>query len=585
MNILKYLKIILFIEIIVLIFNVVFALRDYRDLWSLDGVAVTFFLMIFTYSIYFVKENDVRWILFFGLITRAMWGFIPVFKYIWFPGHAIDQHSHYRLSLDIFNLFYIPEGRPYSNTPLAHILTSMYSSILDIPLYNSFKIMPILFWFSYPLLIYLFVHKFNLTNDTKINKYILWLSFIPFKAVQSYIFVGRLFGTMVSLFVMYQIFKTSEHHERRDLFLTIFFFIILIGNHMMSSLFFMSFLFALFIVYGISHNIKRIKKVLPKVLPSTTFFFLIIIINISWLFYYGPYLSGKITELILGYAIRMFSSVEFGGTTIPTRAFQISILDLGRIILLSEAVNIMILGLSFLAMLIILWNSKKYNKYNHFLNVFLIVIYMYIIIGFGLNIGEGWLNRMVSYIVALFPLLSIPLLTFFKKRFDRLNVIMIIGILIFSIVGFYSPQEIVPRANAYSPDLPSDDYLLQIGSVNTIYQREMIFWARDNLPNTSRIASDELTRHQIISLTDINYSYPRLAWFYPFETLLGGNVTERFYTHFLSHQHGKSGLFIEKAEIRTKNLISEAMIKSSIVYYNGFSFILTEPFMFNTTGD
>ncbi len=80
----------------ILLFNVAYVARDYQDPWTLEGVAGSFFLMIATFSIYMVVETDVRWMLFFGLLTRAMWGIVPVFKYFWIPGHAIDQHFHYR---------------------------------------------------------------------------------------------------------------------------------------------------------------------------------------------------------------------------------------------------------------------------------------------------------------------------------------------------------------------------------------------------------------------------------------------------------------------------------------------------------
>jgi len=86
-----------------------------------------------------------------------------------------------------------------------------------------------------------------------------------------------------------------------------------------------------------------------------------------------------------------------------------------------------------------------------------------------------------------------------------------------------------------------------------------------------RIACDLVTREQIKGLTDFSFSVAYITGYYP----LDKSQLEKRYDYFLIHLPGASGPFKEQAEMRTRDLILEAIYNSSVIYTNGESYALT----------
>ena len=95
-------------------------------------------------------------------------------------------------------------------------------------------------------------------------------------------------------------------------------------------------------------------------------------------------------------------------------------------------------------------------------------------------------------------------------------------------------------------------------------------------PDTHLFALDLVTGNQMVGLTDLDFVVEHIGWenYYP----LDKSKLERKYDCFLIHLPGISGGLWERAEIRTRHVILEAIYDSSIVYTNGESYILTYNF-------
>jgi hypothetical protein len=128
----------------------------------------------------------------------------------------------------------------------------------------------------------------------------------------------------------------------------------------------------------------------------------------------------------------------------------------------------------------------------------------------------------------------------------------------------------MPAASSL-PDrnLPDNEPLRYVNIVNTVYQREMIKFAEVHFAPGTRIAADQTTSRQLLSLTSFNFSRS-FVYYYPL------NPNDAFvpYDLFLIHLPGKGGAFGDPAELATKDVILSSIYQSDILYTNGESYIL-----------
>jgi hypothetical protein len=160
-------------------------------------------------------------------------------------------------------------------------------------------------------------------------------------------------------------------------------------------------------------------------------------------------------------------------------------------------------------------------------------------------------------------------------RTKRKKLLSFLAIPILAVVCIVTPlefnfQPIVSPASTISSSLPSNEPILYVGQVNSIYQRKLVSFAETYIKGV--IATDDVTRSQIIGLTSISFSQTHIAYFYP----LDPNSTETAYDYFLIHLPGKSGGFHEEAEIRNRRLIVGTMdsLRYDICYSNAESYAL-----------
>ena len=90
----------------------------------------------------------------------------------------------------------------------------------------------------------------------------------------------------------------------------------------------------------------------------------------------------------------------------------------------------------------------------------------------------------------------------------RLRSAVVVSLLVLTMVlapiEFYRCQPIISPANVISRNLPTDEPIVYLVQVNSIYQREMIGFAEDYVRGS--IACDGVTRNQIIGLTKNDFS-------------------------------------------------------------------------------
>ena len=256
------------------------------------------------------------------------------------------------------------------------------------------------------------------------------------------------------------------------------------------------------------------------------------------------------------------------GGFIPPRFFELARTDmLGAIktILVFNGADAFLLLMTLGGLMVLLKKRKQVSNTAKFLFLISGLMLSFIPFGFLLKVGGFRVLHLAS---PFFPIFCGIFTLYAGKKRMWLRAVIFSSIILLATLQLYHCQPLIPPANILSKDLPTSEPIVYATGVNSIYQRQMIEFARDYVGG--RIACDGVTRNQITGLTEFDFSNAHLARYYP----LDKNQPERTYDCFLIHVPGISGGFGEQAEIRTRDLIIEAIYNSSIIYTNGESYIL-----------
>jgi len=220
---------------------------------------------------------------------------------------------------------------------------------------------------------------------------------------------------------------------------------------------------------------------------------------------------------------------------------------------------------------VLLRMRKQLNDVSKFLTVLFGVASSSIPILLLLRVG-GF--RTLGFARLLFPIFSAIFILSLSKRRAWMRAVILVPMILLGTLQFYKCQPLIPSANVLFPGLPANEPIVYVNLVNSVYQRQMINFAKDHA--TGHFALDLVTGNQIVGLTDLDFVLEHIGWviYYP----LGKNDSERKYDCFLIHLPGISGGLYERTEMRTRHVILEAIYDSSITYTNGESYILTYNF-------
>ena len=562
MDISRLLKLVLIIEIIVLLGNAVAISRDYQDSWILEGLEIPFMLFVATYALAFFSEKRISWMIALAVIGRCVFLLIPNLKYVWFQGIWIDQHVQYGLANHVYNEGYIATQGPfgvsvYGSTPLIHLTFAIFSIVLNMPVVDSVKYIPVFLSPIYPLLTYVIMKNLKFLQGTTVLKYALFISSIPISSV-NYIVAGAQFGVLLAFLILTSLVMLLQKNDRRHWYIFIFFIFVLAATHSSSSVLLTIFLLTITLLQKISYF--RLKSYLQ--VPAV---FAVTLICGAWLMFPGEFTYEKIVRVIF---VGAPAGTTPAGGYIPSRFFELVRVDmLGAVksFLVFNGADAFLLLLTLGGLMVVLKMRKQVSNTSKFLFLICGLMLSFIPIGFLLKVGGFRVLHLAS---PLFPIFSGIFILYVSKRRVWVRAVIFSSIILLATLQLYSCQPLIPSANILSKDLPTSEPIVYVTDVNSIYQRRMIEFARDHVGG--RIACDRVTRNQITGLTEFDFSVAHLAGYYP----LDKNQPERTYDCFLIHLPGASGAFGEQAEMRTRNLILEAIYNSSIVYTNGESYIL-----------
>ena len=245
------LKIALFVSAAFLLCNAVLLNRDYQDSWILAGLEAPFAIFVVVLLLNFFTEKKVSWLMAFAIVGHAVFLLVPNLKYVWFQGIWVDQHQQYALAS-----YVVQNGRiattgsffvsVYGATPLYHLLLSVFSIFLNVPVVDAMKYVPVLTSPLYPLLIYGIMKKLKMPGGPTGLRYVLLFS--AFLTIPIYTISGTDFGTLFVLIALYLAITLIECDDKRFVGLYVFSVIILSMAHNASSILFAVFILCLWVL-------------------------------------------------------------------------------------------------------------------------------------------------------------------------------------------------------------------------------------------------------------------------------------------------------------------------------------------------
>lgn len=557
--------------------------RNYQDVWILDGIAVpTAIFVCFSIVVEMLIQENKKLVIFAACFLFAM-SLIPALKYQLFTG-CFDSPGHFRFTNEIVSLGNVPETEFYSESyggnPGMHILMSCVSIVSGISVNDVFKFVIPAVLSTVPLLIY-FITK-DLSSDT-IQRYTIIASGFP--VITAYVVFGTNLA-MIPYLLLVAIFLRRILIKRYQSEFWLLFVILSLGliiSHGVTAL------FAAFLLMGAPLILKCLEMTRTKTsmllsrFPASTSIappLLYVVLLAAW----WTNISIFNLETLAGYVWMLFTG-ETAIALIPVRFYQIPLFAQLQVLTVFHLGDFVMGALSLFGLFILHRKFRRKEFSNETQSIYLLLT---ILLGIGVSFlsfqfasGFGALqySRLVAYVMPLcVPLAGLTLwqLKGFlghisSKVVRNMAFALFLFVLIFMcLIQFFPYQPLIPKADVLSKDLPENEYIIDLGRINTVYQKEMISFAERHSSN-ARITSDKVTMAQMYGFSNHSF-FSRHTWHSP---LIPNQDKDLLWDLFLLHT-SKAGPFQEKVEYRTNEKIENHRFKAgNTIYDNGESFIIS----------
>jgi hypothetical protein len=557
-------RVFLISAIAVLICNVLAISRDYQDSWVLEGLEIPFLLFAVALALTFFSEKRISALVVIAIVSRIVFLLIPNLKYVWFQGVYIDQHQQYNLASYVVATGRILPGPIsasftfYALSPLLHLLFSIFSIVLNVPVVNSMKYVPVLFSPIYPLITYAIMKKMELTQESSITKYALFLSGIPI-ARSDYIIGGITFGILLAFIILFLLVAILRKNDRRYWFVCLIFVIALAAAHSATSIILTGLLLLIL-------TLKRVPYFRSKSYLRASVVLTVALVSLTWLMFQA-YFNFEII-------VRAFSAMVPTGTTPPSDYIPSTFFQLARVEPLAAAetflvffgTHLFLLILALAGLAIMSKMSKTLNNASSFLMFLLVLTVAIIILGVFIRLGP---TRALPFDELLFPIFCGTAVFYLGRKRKWIRALLFASIMLLATVQFYGCQPLIPPANLIYAGLPASVPIGYVNNVNSIFQRRVVSFALSHVV-VGVVASDPTTYNQMLGVADFSFMSLHFINYYPIDT----QEPQQRYDLLIIHVPGKAGILEEKANLRTPDLILQTVYNSDVVYTNGESYML-----------
>jgi hypothetical protein len=577
-------KLLLIFSVVEVLFflSVLSNLRGYQDLWLLQDIYIPTIAYVITFIIVSLNLDDNRALVFVCAAFLITLNVIPAIKYQFFVG-TFDSAAHYGFANQILQTGHVSTTAFYSDQyadfPGMHLFLSFISLILGINLVGAVKLLTSIIYGSIPFFFY-FVS--NRIHDKRLQKYIIISSGLPVTAM-SYNLGGAEFATPIFVAFLCVLLRRNSTNPKNKSYtaVLVLLFVGLLFSHAVTSLsltLFLGLMLFILILFGL---LKRSRFCYTYFINTIGLFIIMASMLIAWF----SLKANSIFDLFVTVFQSYLSSKVDAAAAVPSTFFRMPLVNQISVLTLYHARDAVVLLLSILGVIIlfkVLLSKNRHLSRNLFFPLLCLLTAILLLLGFDYVTGRTEYVRFIYYALALSPFLMglsfLGLEKYLNKivhlKFVRLILLFAIlfSVLSISIIQVFPYQPLMPTANVVSKTLPSDEYLFDVGDINTIYQVDMINFASNHSPGSLRVTSDLSTMWQIAGFASENFSNQHVGYS-PLQTNLT-NVGVKW-DIFLTHYDGKAGSLNEFIENRTRTVLDEIKQNSgSVIYDNGESFII-----------
>jgi len=309
---------------------------------------------------------------------------IPNIKYFFFLGRSIDQNLQYSLASTVIETGKIAKltdyfgltTQYYTEVPFLHLSMGIHSIISNIPLYQVYKYLPILWNISYPLVTYIICKETKIYNNNDLFKFAMFISSIPISSSSTYIVTGTFFVSIITYFYSSQIIKSIGNSKINIKTISLF-ILFITGSILSHSIYTLHFL----VLITASIAILKIMKYLSQISIFSQLVFTAFLLNGVWIAFQSLPLQMFVTFL-------KARGVE---KVLPSTLFSLgreNIVSTISVFILIYGTDIIISGFILFSLIFLYRNDdlrKKYTNIIPFLMAFTILTWTLTVVGLGVG--------------------------------------------------------------------------------------------------------------------------------------------------------------------------------------------------------
>jgi hypothetical protein len=555
--------------------------RNYQDSWILADIFWPFLVCLLLYVWVVATEPDNRVITALSAWTVYLANIIPGLKYTQPYGNALDDAVHYLVTKSLMTTGRsIAADEVYSSIPGMHGWLASLGLTAGISVADVIKFGLPLIGITVPLMTYWLSRRANLPAGP--TRYAIALA--PLAAYTLYEPFAAGF-TVPPLVLFLGVLLLRQHYDRRGGNRLLYTVIVLLGVvqlviwHSTTPMLLPVILVALSLTPVL---VKLVNRQEGSWRPWSGFIWVAVLMGVAFTAYHVlP--TDQMFKVVAGSASKFLLGKMGAQNVVPTRAFQISLFDLGKVAMILEGRNLVMVLLMLAGTLIVWRNRKVWAPWLHFYAYWLLMAGVFgVLIVFSLT-GLDY-DRFLVTPVAVSPFLGGVALWWLHERlaarvwFVRWGARVALPTVLAALtavwlVGFYNYQPLVPKAHSLAPGV-ADEYVLWVHTVNTDYQSLMLNFAEDHTAPANRFALDITGHRQFLRMFGLDESYRRRLYL-PLQ--LETPVPVDRVDFFLLHWPGVAGGMAEQVEWRSTAKIEQIRQTRNwgVVYDNGQSFIVS----------
>lgn len=543
---------------------------DYQDSWILNGIFIPIVIYTIIFVYFFQKEKNLNKLVLYSSLYLISLNLVPGLKYNLFYGVATDHAFHYRFIQDILLQNMIPQNRLYSEIPLMHIFLASSAKLIGS---NAVTVMKFILPFSFGVLPFAsYTFSKYIFNDYLYVKYSILASVIP-ATTYFYQLGGTSFSIFLMLFFFLCIVKIITFNKNSIMFsllITIFIFALILSHSfsplILSITLFIIGIFCYFI--NLKFNDKGFNLVGKKV------FSLSMLLNISLISYWS-YKAGFFFNMLVKTLYKYIFLIDDSKPAIPSRFFEIPIISKCQVLFVFHISDIILFIFSIIGIYYFVRCKKHAINKSVFLFFILYIVSIFLLLFAQIiaNVGDMEYTRFITYMVIICPIFVGVTFSLLRKSINRDSFFISLVTLVFvlSFFQYYPCQPLIPKMSLNNS---SEDHLVDVNMVNSIYQLKVIDFIENRAPTGSIIGGDKTTLNQMHGFMNYTFVQDYVLWYSPLTESPSNDKTKNIYNFYVSHKPGKAGIFVEQLEFRTCDFILNLVNKKDLIYNNGESFVL-----------